>query len=128
MDLKQLPLKVAAVIALSVTLLTACDDTRIRVSADTGGHHSGHGYVSHTPHNHRVSYDEALGMYVVLGLLNTYWNGSDYYRYHDHGWQRSRDYRRWNRVGLTYIPQRLHKRHYKKPRRNRNKRRIVTYY
>ena len=134
MNIKKLPLKIATIIALSATLLAACDDTRIRVSADSGPrYHSGHGsYVTHTPHNHQVSYDEALGMYIVQGLLNTYWNGSNYYRYHDHGWQSSRDYRRWNNVGITYIPQKLHKRHYRHGRRNkhnrRNPRRIVTYY
>lgn len=131
MNVKKLPSKISIIIALSTTLLAACDDTRIRVSADSGPrYHAGHG-VSHTPHNHRVSYDSALGMYVVMGLLNTYWNGSNYYRYHGHGWQRSSDYRRWNNVGITYVPSRLHKRHKHKGRhRNgrRHKRRITTYY
>lgn len=137
MNIKKLPLKVVVISALSATLLAACDDTRIRVSADTGlRHHSGHGgYLTHTPHNHRVSYDSALGMYVVLGLLNTYWNGSNYYRYHNHGWQRSGDYRRWSSVGITVVPSKLHRRHYRpgrpwKGRRHgrRNRGRIITHY
>ena len=124
MNIKKLPLKIAAIIALSSMFLAACDDTRVRISADSGPrYHSGHGtYVSYTPHKHRVSYDSALGMYVVLGLLNTYWNGSNYYRYHNHGWQRSSDYRRWNNVGVTYVPRKLHKRHYR-PGRHKNGRR-----
>jgi len=124
MGMTKLPLKIAAIIALSSTLLAACDDARVRVSADTGPrYHSGHGgYASHTPHNHRVSYSPDLGLYVVAGLLNTYWNGSNYYRYHNHGWQRSSDYRRWNNVGVTYIPSKLHRRHYR-PGRGKNGRR-----
>ena len=124
MNKKILPLRIAAVFALAATLLAACDDARVRVSADSGPrYHTGHGsYVTHTPHKHRVSYDSALGMYVVLGLLNTYWNGSNYYRYNNLGWQRSNDYRRWNNVGLTYIPRNLHKRH-AQPRRYKNNKR-----
>jgi hypothetical protein len=124
MNKKILPLKITAVIALSATLLVACDDTRVRISADNGPrHHSGHGsYATHTPHNHRVSYDSAIGMYVVLGLLNTYWNGSNYYRYNNTGWQRSNDYRLWNNVGITYVPNNLHKRHSHPRRHNKNRR------
>lgn len=137
MNFKILPMKLATIIALSAVLLVACDDTRIRVSADNGPrYHSGHGgYATHTPHNHQVAYNSALGLYVVQGLLNTYWNGNNYYRYNNHGWQRSGDYRRWNNVGLTVVPRQLHKRHYRHGRhrdgrRNgrRNPRRIITHY
>ena len=118
---KTMPLKWVASVVLTSSFLVACDDTRIRISHDGGPrHHASHGVtITHTPHNHQVSYDTALGMYVVLGLLNTYWNGTNYYRYHNHGWQTSADYRRWNNVGVRYVPARLYKRHYKKPRRNR---------
>ena len=125
MDITKLPLKIVAIIVLSSTFLAACDDARVRISADTGPrYHSGHGggYARHTPHNHRVSYNSDLGVYVVAGLLNTYWNGSNYYRYRNHGWQRSSDYRRWNSVGVSYIPRKLHKRHYR-PGRHKNGRR-----
>lgn len=130
MSIRILPLKIAAVIALSSMLLAACDDTRIRIAADSGPRHNG-GYATHTPHNHRVSYDAALGMYIVQGLLNTYWNGSNYYRYNNHGWQRSGDYRRWNNVGRTYVPSKLHGRHYRKARRQngrRNRGRFTNHY
>ena len=124
MNIKKLPLKIAAVIALSATMLVACDDARVRISADSGPrYHSGHGgYATHTPHNHRVSYDSALGMYVVMGLLNTYWNGSSYYRYNNQGWQSSRDHRRWNNVGVTYVPGKLHRKHRRPGRRNNSRR------
>ena len=134
MNLKVLPLKIAAVIVASSTLLVACDDTRVRVSADSGPRHSGHGhghgrYHTHTPHNHRVTYNSGLGLYVVHGLANTYWNGSNYYRFHNHGWQLSSDYRRWNGVGLTYIPRSLHKRHrHTRRHRNNNRVRIIRPY
>ena len=130
MNIKILPMKVAAIIALSATFLVACDDTRVRISADTGPrHHSG--YATHTPHNHRVSYDAALGMYVVMGLLNTYWNGSNYFRLHNNSWQRSSDYRRWNNVGVTYVPSKLHRKYFrpgKRKDRRGNRGRIVTHY
>ena len=121
MQTKKLPLKALSTIIISGLFLAACDDSRVRVSADLGsprvihhGHHGGH--LTHTPHRHRVSYDSALGMYIVLGLANTYYNNGFYYRYYNSGWQRSRDYRLWSVLGPTYVPKRLYARHYKKPR------------
>ena len=114
---KKLPLKILATVTLSGLFLTACDDTRVRVSADLGGpriagHHGG--YLTHTPHRHRVSYNNALGMYVLLGLANTYYNNGNYYRYSNAGWQRSRDHRVWSILHSRSVPQRLFARHYLK--------------
>jgi len=124
MNTKKLPLKVLATVALSGLFLTACDDSRVRVSANIGSHVGGHGhhghhggYLTHTPHRHRVSYNSALGMYVVVGLLNTYYHNGHYYRYHKAGWHRSRDYRVWSVLGTRSVPKRLYARHYKKPNR-----------
>ena len=133
MDIKRLPLRLVTIVALSSMLLMACDDARIRTSSNIGsGHNSGHGVsiVTHTPHNHRVSYDNVVGMYVVAGLLNTYWNGSNYYRYNNLGWQRSSDYRRWNNVRTTHVPGRLQRRHFRHGRRHnggRHNRRLIGY-
>ena len=118
MNLKKVPLKAISVITLSGLLLVACDDTRVRISADTGHgysgprHHHG-GHITRTPHNHRVSFDTALGMYIVAGLANTYWNNGHYYRYHGNVWQRSSDYRRWSRMQHRHIPSKLYKRHHR---------------
>jgi len=116
MNLKKVPLKAISVIALSGIFLVACDDTRVRISADSGHGYSGprhhHGHITRTPHNHRVSFDSALGMYIVLGLANTYWNNGHYYRYHGNVWQRSSDYRRWRRMQRSHVPSILYKRHY----------------
>ena len=120
MKLKKLPLKAISAITLSGLFLVACDDTRVRISADGGHgysgprHHNG-GHITRTPHNHRVSYDSALGMYIVLGLTNTYWNNGNYYRYYGNAWQRSSDYRRWSRLQQNRVPSRLYKRHYQRP-------------
>jgi len=117
MKTKKLPLKILATLVLSSLFLAACDDTRVRASADFGpsyGHH--HGYLTHTPHRHRVSYNSDLGLYVVLGLSNTYYSNGSYYRYYNSGWQRSRDYRVWSRLAGSGVPKRLYARHYKKPR------------
>ena len=117
MNLKKLPFKAISAITLSGLFLVACDDTRVRISADSGHgysgprHHGGH--LTRTPHNHRVSYDSALGMYIVLGLANTYWNNGSYYRYHGSAWQRSSDYRRWSRMQRSRVPSKLYKRHYR---------------
>ena len=120
MKTKKLPLKVLATLVLTSVFLAACDDTRVRASANFGpgyGHHGHHGgYLTHTPHRHRVSYNSDLGLYVVLGLSNTYYSNGSYYRYYNSGWQRSRDYRIWSRLGNTGVPKRLYARHYKKPR------------
>ena len=62
-----------------------------------------------------MSYDSALGMYIVLGLTNTYWNNGNYYRYYGNAWQRSSDYRRWSRLQQNRVPSRLYKRHYQRP-------------
>ena len=123
MNTKKLPLKVIATVALSGLFLTACDDSRVRVSANigthVGGHHGHHGkYLTHTPHRHRVSYNSALGMYVVLGLLNTYYSNGHYYRYSNAGWHRSRDYRVWSVLSAHSVPKRLYSRHYKKSSRS----------
>lgn len=81
MNTKILPLMIAAVIAVAAILLAACDNIRVISSTDSGPRSTGYSdYASQTPHNHRVIYDSSLGMYVVLGLLSTYWNGSNYYR------------------------------------------------
>lgn len=137
MNMKKLPLKAVMAITLSGLLLAACDDTRVRISSDSHGysgprHHGGH--ITRTPHNHRVSFDAALGMYIVLGLANTYWNNGHYYRYHGSNWQRSADYRRWSRMQHNHVPSKLYKRHRRpttyhnnkrvrivKPNRNRNR-------
>lgn len=122
MDMKKLPIKAMSIITLSGLLLSACDDTRVRITADNGPRHYGPshhgGYLTHTPHNHRVSFDATLGMYVVLGLMNTYWNNGHYYRLHDHGWQRSPDFRRWSRLNHRHVPPRLYTRHPRRVTRN----------
>jgi hypothetical protein len=124
MNIKKLPLKILATVVLSSLFLTACDDSRVRVSANVGSHVGGHhgGYLTHTPHRHRVSYNSALGLYVVAGLANTYYDNGNYYRYYNSGWQRSRDYRVWSVLGNSYVPKRLYARHYKKPRYQQPKR------
>ena len=127
MNTKKLPLKILATVTLSGLFLTACDDARVRVSADVGprvvvGHHGG--YLTHTPHRHRVSYNNDLGMYVVLGFVNTYYHNGNYYRYHRAGWQRSRDYRIWSVLNSRSVPSRLHARHYKRPRHHVRRDRI----
>lgn len=121
-----------AILAVTLTglFLTACDDTRIRVSGDFGpgrhGHHAHHGghYLTHTPHRHRVSFDTALGMYVVLGLANTYWSNGHYYRYNNHHWLRSSDYRRWSRLNNDRVPSRLYRKYYR-PSHGRDRVRIT---
>lgn len=121
MNTKKLPLKILATVAVSSLFLTACDDSRVRVSANIGpGHHHGHHgkYLTHTPHRHRVSYNSALGLYTVIGFANTYYSNGHYYRYRNKGWHRSRDYRSWSRMNSRSVPQRLFSR-YKQPRRDR---------
>ena len=129
MNMKKLPLRAMMAVILSSFLLTACDDTRVRISSDSGGHgysgprHHG-GHITRTPHNHRVSFDAALGMYIVLGLANTYWNNGHYYRYHGNNWQRSSDYRRWRRMQRNRVPARLYKRHHRSVTRHHNNNRV----
>lgn len=134
MNLKKMPLKAISIITLSGLFLVACDDTRVRISGGSHGysgpgHHNG-GHITRTPHNHRVSYDSALGMYIVLGLANTYWNNGHYYRYHSNAWQRSSDYRRWSRMQRNRIPAKLYSRHrpkviYNNRSRNTGRTRII---
>lgn len=89
MNIKKLPTKMIAMIALSSVFLVACDDTRVRVSASNNYHVGGHHHLSHTPHNHRIRYDSALGLYALVGLSNVFWDNGRYYRYHNNGWQYS---------------------------------------
>ena len=126
MNLKKMPLKAISIITLSGLFLVACDDTRVRISGGSHGysgpsHHHGGRHITRTPHNHRVSYDSALGMYIVLGLANTYWNNGHYYRYHSNAWQRSSDYRRWSRMQRSGIPAKLYSRHYRPVIYNNNR-------
>lgn len=121
MKTKKLPLKILATVALSSLFLTACDDSRVRVGANISsgvGYHSGHhgGYLTHTPHNHRVSYNSALGLYTVIGLVNTYYSNGHYYRYKNRGWQRSRNYRSWSQLNTRSVPKRLYSRHHQPKR------------
>lgn len=124
MNIKKLPVKMITIIALSSVFLAACDDTRVRVSASTANYHGGGHYLSHTPHNHRVRYDTALGLYALIGLSNVYWDNGNYYRYNNNGWQRSRDYSRWNAVTVREVPNRLYTRYYKPPIYDRSRVRI----
>ena len=121
MNTKKLPLKILATVAISSLFLTACDDSRVRVGANISsgvGHYGGHhgGYLTHTPYNHRISYNSGLGLYTVIGLSNTYYNNGYYYRYNESRWHRSRDYRAWSVLNTKSVPSRLYARHYKKPR------------
>lgn len=125
MNIKKLPAKMIAIIALSSVFLVACDDTRVRVSASSNNYHSGHHYLSHTPHNHRVRYDSALGLYALIGLSNVYWDNGNYYRYHNNGWQYSRDYRRWSGANQRNVPSRLYKRYHRAPVYDRSRVRIT---
>lgn len=125
MNIKKLPAKMIAIIALSSVFLVACDDTRVRVSASSNNYHGGHHYLSHTPHNHRVRYDSALGLYALIGLSNVYWDNGNYYRYHNNGWQYSRDYRRWSGANQRNVPSRLYKRYYRAPVYDRSRVRIT---
>ena len=113
-----------AIIALSSVFLVACDDTRVRVSASNTYHVGGSHYLSHTPHNHRVRYDSALGLYALIGLSNVYWDNGNYYRYHNNGWQRSSDYRRWAGANQRNVPNRLYQRYYRPPVYDRSRVRI----
>lgn len=125
MNIKKLPAKMIAIIALSSVFLVACDDTRVRVSASSNNYHGGGHYLSHTPHNHRVRYDSALGLYALIGLSNVYWDNGNYYRYHNNGWQYSRDYRRWSGANQRNVPSRLYKRYHRAPVYDRSRVRIT---
>ena len=113
---KKLPLKILATVALSSLFLTACNSSHVRGGVSIGtGHHGG--YLTHTPYNHRLSYNSALGLYTVIGLSNTYYNNGHYYRYNGSHWHRSRDYRAWSILTTKAVPSRLYARHYKPARR-----------
>ncbi len=125
MDIKKTPYRATLAVVLSGLLLAACDDTRVRISGETGPRlYSSGGYFTYTPQRYRVSFDADLGMYVVLDLIDTYWNDGYYYRYRNHRWHRSPDCRRWSRLRRHHVPSHLYRRHYS-PERHHDRIRIT---
>lgn len=72
-------------------------------------HAPAHGY-RHKHKNHDMRYDSALGVYVLLDLLDYYYDGDRYYRYRDGDWQYARelDNERWRKADRRSVPERLY--------------------
>lgn len=73
-------------------------------------HAPAHGY-RHKHKNYDMRYDDALGVYVLLDLLDHYYDNERFYRYRDGRWQTARelDSDRWRDADRRSVPDRLYR-------------------
>lgn len=73
-------------------------------------HAPAHGY-RHKQKNHQMRYDSALGVYVLLDLIDHYYFDDRYYRYRGGDWQYARELEgdRWRDADRRSIPEQLYR-------------------
>lgn len=127
-------IKALLLLAAVTFVFPACETTGVGVGVGVNvggdsGHRGGppphapaHGYRhKHKKHGHDLKYDSGLGVYVVVGMSNTYFSGDLYYRFSGDRWEvSSNPSGGWSHSGNHKIPHGLEKKHHGKDKGNKN--------
>lgn len=106
-------LKIVFLISI-MALLTACADSASVRYGGSGPHYAksgppAHGY-RHKHRSHDLSYDSGVGVYVVVGLSDHYFDDGLYFRYRSGNWEVSVNLNDgWHLADRHVVPSKLWK-------------------
>ena len=103
----------------ATSLLSGCNVVNVH-EPEYEREHRGYGPPPHAPahgyrHKHRdhtLEYDHDLGVYIVVGFVDHYFDDGLYYKYTKHGWYSSHDLNKdWHEYRGDTPPGKLYKKH-----------------
>ena len=122
----------STLVACALFALPACETMYVGGSSGGGGYNKHPGPPDHAPAHgykkkHRdggpeLVFDSGLGVYLVVGLANTYFYNDSYYRYTNGGWEFSVNIGdSWRTADYGHVPPGLQKKHGKGGRGSKGK-------